>query len=63
MLNTESKELTQAKKFIDISKLDEAEKIIKSFEEKGGHSLHDIVLCHLLKCELLNTRGLPEDVI
>ncbi|MFX1593755.1 MAG: tetratricopeptide repeat protein, partial [Promethearchaeota archaeon] len=59
----ESKELTQAKKLIDISKLDEAEKLIKKFEEKGGHTLHDIVLCHLLKCELLGARGLYKDVI
>ena len=60
---TESKELTQAKKLIDECKLDEADQIIKSFEEKGGQSLHDIVLSHLLKCELLSERGLFEDVV
>jgi len=63
MSHTESKELTLAKKLIDVSKLDEAENVIKDFEEKGGKSLHDIVLCHLLKCELLRERGLFENVV
>ena len=61
--NSESKELAQAKKLIDVSRLDEADQIIKAFEEKGGHTLYDIVLCHLLKCELLLERGLNEDII
>ncbi|MFX1348962.1 MAG: tetratricopeptide repeat protein [Promethearchaeota archaeon] len=63
MLYSEPRELTQAKKFIDISKLDEAEKIIKTFEEKEGHSFHDTILCRLLKCELFSERGLFEDVV
>ena len=61
--NSESKELVQAKKLIDVSRLDEADQLIKAFEEKGGHTLYDIVLCHLLKCELLFQRGLHEDVV
>ncbi|MFX0105712.1 MAG: tetratricopeptide repeat protein, partial [Candidatus Hodarchaeota archaeon] len=61
--HSEPKELSQVKKLIDECKLDEADQIIKSFEEKGGHSLHDIVLCHLLKCELLGERGLFEDLV
>ena len=56
-------ELIQAKQLIDECKLDEAEQLIKNFEEKGGHILHDIVLCHLLKCELLYWQGFYEDVI
>ena len=56
-------ELIRAKQLIDEYKLDEADQLIKNFEEKGGHSLHDIVLCYLLKCELLCERGLYEDVV
>jgi len=57
------KELNRAKKLIDECKLDEADQLIKNFEEKGEHTLHDIVLCHFLKCELLSERGLNEDVV
>ncbi len=57
------KELILAKQLIDECKLDESEQLIKNFEEKGGHTLYDIVLCHLLKCELLYWRGLHEDVV
>ena len=56
-------ELNQAKKLIDECKLDEADQLIKNFEEKGGHTLHDIVSCHLLKCELLLSQSLYEDVV
>ncbi|MFX1447576.1 MAG: tetratricopeptide repeat protein [Promethearchaeota archaeon] len=62
-IHSESKELIQARKLIDVSRLDEADQIIKTFEEKGGHTLYDMVLCHLLKCELLGERGLHEDII
>ncbi len=41
--------LNRAKKLIDKCKYDEADQILKIFEEKGGHTLHDIVLCYLLK--------------
>ena len=57
------KELNRVKKLIDECKLNEADQLIKIFEEKGEHTLHDIVLCHLLKCELLFERGLHEDVV
>lgn len=60
---TEAKELIQAKKLIDVCKLNEADQLIKNFEEKGGYNLHDLVLSHLLKCELLFFRGLHTDVI
>ncbi len=56
-------ELIQAEQLIDEYKLDKAEQLIKNFEEKGGHSLYDIVLCHLLKCDLLFWRGVYKDVV
>ena len=59
----EPKELVRVKQLINVSKLDDADQLIKKFEEKGGHTLHDIVLCNLRKCELLGERGLYEDAI
>jgi len=56
-------ELIRAKQLLDECKLDEADLLISNFEEKGGHPLHDIVLCRLLKCELLFWRGLHDDVV
>jgi len=56
-------ELIRAKQLLDKCKLDEADLLISNFEEKGGHTLHDLVLCHLLKCELLFWKGLHIDVI
>jgi tetratricopeptide (TPR) repeat protein len=55
-------ELILAKQLIDECKYDEAEQLLKYFERKGGHTLHDIVLCHILKCKLLFFRGLYIDV-
>jgi len=55
--------LVRVKQLIDISKLDEAEQILKSFEEMGEHTLHDKFFCLLLKCKLLSERGLHEDVV
>ncbi|MFX0043553.1 MAG: tetratricopeptide repeat protein [Candidatus Hodarchaeota archaeon] len=63
MSHKEPKELIHIKQLIDVSKLDEAELLIKKFEEKGGHNLHDIVLYNLCKCELLIERGLFNDVV
>ena len=60
---SEPKELVKVKKLIDTGKLDEADQLIRKFEEKGGHTLHDIVLCNLLKCKLLFWRCLYKDVI
>jgi len=48
---------------IDECKYDEADQLIKNFEEKGGHTLYDTVLCHLLNCELLLSQGLYKDVV
>ena len=57
------KELNRAKKLIDKCMYEEADQILKRFEEKRGNTLHDIVLCNLLKCELLSIRGSNEEVI
>ena len=56
-------ELIRAERLIDDCKIDEADQLIRNFEEKGGHTLHDRVLCHLLKCELLLWQGLYEDLV
>jgi tetratricopeptide (TPR) repeat protein len=56
-------ELIRAKQLIDESKFDEAEQLVRNFEEKEGHTLYDIVLCHLLNCELLFWRSLWEDAV
>ncbi|MFW9827135.1 MAG: tetratricopeptide repeat protein [Candidatus Thorarchaeota archaeon] len=63
MTYLEPKELIRARQLIDKSKYDEADQIIKNFEENGDQTLHDIVLCQLLKCELLFWRDLFEDVV
>ena len=60
-LKRKPKELILVKQLIDEGNLEEAAQIIKNFEEKRGHTLHDIVLCHLLNCELLFWRGYYED--
>ncbi|MFX0000563.1 MAG: hypothetical protein ACFE9Q_10045 [Candidatus Hodarchaeota archaeon] len=46
-------ELILAKQLLEEGKLDETDQLINNFEQKGGQTLHDIVYCHLLKCELL----------
>ncbi len=56
-------ELIQVQLLIDDAKVEEALQLFRDFEEKGEHTLHDIVLYHLLKCELLRQQGLLENVI
>ncbi len=56
-------DLIRVKQLIDECKFDEADQLIRNFEEKGGNTLNDLVLCHLLKCELLNWRSLWEDAV
>ena len=56
-------ELILVKQLIDGRKFDDAYQLISNFEEKGGHTLHDRVSCHLLKCELLLWQGLYEDLV
>ena len=62
-LKSKPQELILAKRLIDECKYNEADQLIKNFDEKGGHTRHDIVLCHSLKCELLCERGLYEDAV
>ena len=57
------KELILVKRLIDERKFDNAHRLIRIFEEKGGHTLHERVSCHLLKCELLLWQGLYEDLV
>jgi len=46
-------ELIRAEKLINEGKLNTAFQILSVFEEEKEHTLHDIVLCYLLKCNLL----------
>ncbi|MFX0048558.1 MAG: hypothetical protein ACFE8G_10380, partial [Candidatus Hermodarchaeota archaeon] len=45
-------ELAQARQFIKEGKYEESLQLLKDFEERRNNSLHDIVSCHLIKCEL-----------
>ncbi|MHA2120369.1 MAG: hypothetical protein ACW990_04090 [Promethearchaeota archaeon] len=63
MSHSEPKELAQAALFIREGKVDEALELLKDFEERGNNSLHDIVSCHLIKCNLFYFQGLYEKVV
>ncbi|MHA2288284.1 MAG: hypothetical protein ACXABG_05815, partial [Promethearchaeota archaeon] len=56
-------ELVRVEQLIDIAKFDEADQLIKKFEEKDGYSLYDLVLCNLFKCKSFFGRGLHKDVV
>ncbi|MFX1428107.1 MAG: hypothetical protein ACFFBE_16760, partial [Promethearchaeota archaeon] len=56
-------ELVRVKQLIDIFKLDEVDQLIERFEEEKGHTLHDMILVRLLKCELLSIRGLHGEIV
>ncbi|MHA2325604.1 MAG: tetratricopeptide repeat protein, partial [Promethearchaeota archaeon] len=62
MPRPESKELIRAKELIDEGKFDKFLQI-KVFENKGEHTLYDIVSYRLLKCELLFQQGQYENVV
>lgn len=51
-------ELIRAENLIDDGKFEEALSLLKDFEEMGDVNLHDIVLSHLIKCDLLLQQGL-----
>jgi len=57
------KELILIKRLIDEGENDKAFQLIKSFKEIGERTLHEIVSCHLLHCELLFQQGAYEDVV
>ena len=64
MKNQEKPEkLIQAEELIDDGKFEEALSLLKIFEEKGEVSLHDIVLSHLIKCDLLLQYGLTNESV
>ncbi|MFX1499535.1 MAG: tetratricopeptide repeat protein [Promethearchaeota archaeon] len=58
-----SKELILAKQLLEDGKLDEADQLINNFEQKGGQTLHDMINCHLLKCEIMTWRHQYEDTV
>ena len=63
LTNTESKELSQARKFIAKCKYDEAVKLLNDFEQNEVHSLEEMVICYLLKGRILLQQGEYEDAI
>jgi tetratricopeptide (TPR) repeat protein len=58
-----SEELIHIRQLINDFKVDDANQLIKKFEEKGDITLYDRVSCYLLKCELLLWQGLYEDLV
>ncbi len=56
--NKKPKELIRAEKLIGDGKIDETLQLMKIFKENKEHTLHDIVLYHLLKGKLLIQQGL-----
>ncbi|MHA2288283.1 MAG: tetratricopeptide repeat protein [Promethearchaeota archaeon] len=63
MPRSKPQELVRVEQLIEIAKFDEADQLIKKFEEKEGNSLYDLILCNLFKCKSLFGRGLHEDVV
>jgi tetratricopeptide (TPR) repeat protein len=61
--NGKPEELICAKQLVNNGKFDEALQVLSNFEETGKHNLHEIVSCHLIKCELLYQQGLIEDLV
>ncbi|MFW9948123.1 MAG: tetratricopeptide repeat protein, partial [Candidatus Odinarchaeota archaeon] len=57
MSNSEPKEFSLAKRFIDEGNFDKAFQILSDFEKKQGFTGYNIVSCHLLKCDLLIQQG------
>ena len=63
MSNSEPKEFISARSFINKGNFDEALQILSNFETKEGISEHDLLSCHLLKCDLLIQQGCYENAI
>jgi len=55
--NSEPKEFSFVKRFIDEGNFDKAFQILSDFEKKQGITVYNIVSCHLLKCDLLIQQG------
>jgi tetratricopeptide (TPR) repeat protein len=63
MSHSDPKELTQARQFIIEGKFEVSLQLLKEFEERRNNSLHDIVSCHLIKCNLFLHQGLDKKVV
>jgi tetratricopeptide (TPR) repeat protein len=63
MSHSDPKELVQARQLFKKGKFEESLQLLKDFEEGRKISLHDIVLCHLIKCDLLFHQGFPKEVV
>jgi tetratricopeptide (TPR) repeat protein len=61
--HSKPQELVRVKRLIDLVRFDEANQLIKEFEEKQDHALYDKVLCNLLKCDILYYQGVYDEVI
>jgi len=62
IVHLEPQELTRAKKLINGGKFDEALLLMRNFEETGKPPLHEIILCHLLKCDILSQQYLYKEL-
>ncbi len=63
MSHSDYKELAQARQFIIEGKFEESLQLLKDFEERRNNSLHDIVSCHLIKCNLFLHQGLSKKLV
>jgi len=63
MSHSDHKELAQARQFIIQGKFEESLQFLKDFEERRNNSLHDIVSCHLIKCNLFLHQGLSKKLV
>ncbi|MBY8987589.1 MAG: tetratricopeptide repeat protein [Candidatus Lokiarchaeota archaeon] len=55
-------ELIRAEKLIDVSKLDEALKLLNNYEQKEGFNHYDKASCLLLKCKILFWQGKSKEL-
>jgi len=63
MSHSDPKELAQARQFIIEGKFEESLQLLKDFEERRNNSLHDIVSCNLIKCNLFLHQGLYKKLV
>ncbi len=62
-LKGKPEELIRAEQLIDDAKVHEAHELLNNFERRKGLTLHDKVLCHLLKCDLLYQQGRYKELL
>jgi len=63
MSHSDPKELAQARQFIIEGKFEESLQLLNDFEERRNNSLHDIVSCHLIKCDLVQHQELFKKLV